>query len=171
MKSSDRILLVGMMGAGKTTVGRALARRLGYRYRDSDHHVEQRTGMTVREIFETEGEPAFRAHEKAALHEALADGGPAVVSVAGGAVLDAENRRLLRRSGLVVWLRASPATLARRVMGADHRPLLGEDPLKALTELYPGRAPLYEEVADLVVDTDERTPEEAVDQILEHVAA
>lgn len=169
MKTRERILLVGMMGAGKTTVGRALASRLGYRFVDSDHQVEGRTGQTVREIFETRGEAAFREHEKAALVEALSGPAASVVSVAGGAVLDPGSRRLLQRAGVVVWLKASPATLAGRVLDADHRPLLGDDPLQALTGLYQRRQPLYEEVADVVVDVERLTPEQVVEHVLERV--
>ena len=176
MKTHERILLVGMMGAGKTTVGRALATRLGYPYVDSDHQVESRTGQTVREIFETRGEAAFRQDEKLALSEALASDGPVVVSVAGGAVLDPDNRARLRQAGMVVWLKASPEALAKRVVGhasprTGHRPLLGDDPLTALTLLYEDRAPLYEEVADLVVDVEEATPEQAVQEVLDHLGA
>jgi shikimate kinase len=165
-----RILLVGMMGAGKTTVGTALAQRLGYPYLDSDEQVERQTGQTVREIFETRGELAFRAQEKQALAAALTSVGPVVVSVAGGAVLDADNRHRLRQAGLVVWLRASLQTLARRVgAGQGHRPLLEEDPLAALTRLYQQRRPLYAQVADVVIDVDLLTPEQVVEQVLEHV--
>src|SRR5688500_12588274 len=111
----ERVLLIGMMGAGKTTVGRALAERLGWPYLDSDEQVERNTGRTVPEIFEADGEAAFRAEEKRALAEATTSTGPVVVSVAGGAVLDPENRRRLREGGRVVWLRASVSTLAARV--------------------------------------------------------
>ena len=165
----DRILLVGMMGAGKTTVGRALATRLEYGYMDSDHQVESRTGQTVRQIFETRGEAAFREEERHALEEALAGEGPMVISVAGGAVLDPDNRKRLGHAGLVVWLEASPSVLARRVVGAGHRPLLGDDPQEALTRLYRDRVPHYEELADLVINVEERTPEQAVQEIVDHL--
>lgn len=166
---TKRILLVGMMGAGKTTVGQALARRLGYPYLDSDEQVQRQSGQTVREIFEARGEAAFRALEKQALAQAVTSPGPVVVSVAGGAVLDPDNRRRMRQAGLVVWLRARLQTLARRV-GEDlqgHRPLLGEDPLAALTRLYQQRRPLYAQVADMVIDVDLLTPEQVVEQVLE----
>jgi 3-dehydroquinate synthase len=160
------IFLVGMMGVGKTTVGRLLARRLGLSYLDSDEEVVRATGRTVPEIFEAEGEAAFRAEEKRALQASLAVGGGAVVAVAGGAVLDPENRALLRAEGTVVWLRATVETMALRVGRGDGRPLLGDDPLAALAGLYPERAPLYEELADVVVDVDDARPEEVVDKIV-----
>ena len=166
-----RVLLVGMMGSGKTTVGRILAQRLGYPHVDSDEQVRRATGKTVAEIFETSGEAAFRAHEKQALAEALSSDGPVVVSVAGGAVLDPDNRRRLRQAGLVVWLKAGMPTLAQRVVGADHRPLLDDDPLAALTRLYRDRRPLYQEVADVVVDVEGLTPEETAQKILAHLGA
>ena len=163
---AERVLLVGMMGAGKTTVGQALAHRLGAAYFDSDRQVERRTGLTVPEIFAERGEAAFRAEEREALVEAIGSEGPVVVSVAGGAVLDAENRRMVREGGTVVWLRADVETLAARVGAGAGRPLLGDDPAAALAQLYEVRRPVYAEVADVVVDVDDLTPEEAVERIL-----
>jgi len=150
----ERVLLVGMMGAGKTSVGRALGQRLGWPYLDSDEEVRRRTGRTVPELFAERGEAAFRAEESAALAAACSSTHPLVVSVAGGAVLDEGNRRLIAASGLVVWLRASLATLTQRVGDGRTRPLLGDDPGAALARLYPDRARLYEALADLVVDVD-----------------
>lgn len=170
------VLLVGMMGAGKTTVGRMLADRLDRRYVDSDEEVEAATGRTVRELFEEGGEKAFRPLESAALATAVHTGQPVVVGVAGGAVLDPANRALLRRSGTVVWLRATPETLAARIAhqvgtgsgGArrDHRPLLEHDPEGALRHLAASRRPLYEEVADLVVDVDGVSPADVVERVV-----
>ena len=162
----ERVLLIGMMGAGKSTVGRALAERLGRPYLDSDEQVERTTGRTVPEIFEADGEAAFRAEEKKALAEAATSDGPVVVSVAGGAVLDPDNRRRLRQAGTVVWLRAEVDTLAARVGSGAGRPLLSEGPEETLQRLYAERRPLYEELADVVVDVDGITPDEAVERIL-----
>jgi shikimate kinase len=162
----DRLLLVGMMGVGKTTVGRLCADRLGWRYLDSDAQVVADTGRTVPQLFVEDGEAAFRAEERRVLVEAVAAPGPVVVSVAGGAVLDESNRALLVRSGAVVWLRADPATLAARVGDGAGRPLLGDDPAAALVALERVRRPLYEEVAGSVVDVDDLTPEEAADRVL-----
>lgn len=168
---AERVLLVGMMGVGKTTVGQALAHRLGAAYFDSDRQVERRTGLTVPEIFAERGEAAFRAEEREALVEAIGSEGPVVVSVAGGAVLDAENRRMVREGGTVVWLRADVETLAARVGAGAGRPLLGDDPAAALAQLYEVRRPVYAEVADVVVDVDDLTPEEAVERILAAIGA
>lgn len=170
------VLLVGMMGAGKTTVGRLLAARLGWRYVDSDDEVEAATGRTVRQLFEEGGEPAFRPLESRALAAAIGEGGKMVVGVAGGAVLDPANRALLRRSGTVVWLRADPETLARRIVrpgtnagGPGHRPLLEHDPEGVLKRLDVERRPLYQEVADVVVDVDDVAPGAVADQVLEAI--
>src|SRR5579862_3076967 len=113
-----------MMGAGKSTTARLLAERLGWRYLDSDDEVERRAGRSIPEIWEQTGEPAFRAEESSVLSDVCRQAEPTVVSVGGGAVVDLENRATMRRAGLVVWLRAEVATLARRVGSGDGRPLL-----------------------------------------------
>ncbi|MDQ1374914.1 MAG: shikimate kinase [Actinomycetota bacterium] len=156
-----------MMGAGKTTIGRLLAERLGWPHMDSDEMIQRSTGKSVPEIFDERGEAAFRGEERRVLAEAATSDGPAVVSVAGGAVLDPENRRLLRRAGAVVWLRADPAVLAERVGSGVGRPLLGDDPAAALKRLEAERRPLYEEVADVVVDVDHLRADEVVDTIVQ----
>ncbi|MGO9028540.1 MAG: shikimate kinase [Acidimicrobiales bacterium] len=163
----DRLLLVGMMGVGKSTVGRLVAYRLGWRYLDSDAQVMADTGRTVPEIFAEAGEAAFRAEESRVLAEAVSGTDHVVVSVAGGAVLSEANRALLVRSGSVVWLRADPATLAARVGSGVGRPLLGADPVAALAALDEERRPLYESVAALVVDVDTLTPEQVADRVVD----
>ena len=162
-----RLLLVGMMGAGKTTVGRAVAAAKGWAYLDSDEEVAKATGETVPALFEHRGEAAFRAAEAEALRRAVTGGEPVVVSVAGGAVLDPANRELLGRSGTVVWLRARPETLARRVGDGFGRPLLGEDPASAIVRLEAVRRPLYQRVAQHVVDVDDLGTDQVVDRVLE----
>jgi shikimate kinase len=166
---TPRILLVGMMGAGKSTTGRLLAERLGWRYRDSDADVESSTGLTVPELFSRDGEAAFRMAEARVLAEACADPSPSIVSVAGGAVLSADNRRFIAASGIVVWLRARPETLAARVGDGVGRPLLGEDPSTALTQLLAVRTPLYAELADVILDVDDLTPAVVADRIVDAV--
>jgi len=161
----DRIVLVGMMGAGKTTIGEALARRRGWDFVDSDAQIEAGTGRTVAEIWATDGEAAFRRIESAVLASALAHERPAVVAAAGGVVLDPANRAALSRAGPVVWLRARPETMAARVGTGNHRPLLDDDPSGVLARLVVDRAALYAQVADATVDIDELAPDEIVDQV------
>ncbi len=163
---AGHLVLVGMMGSGKTTVGTRLADRLGWPFIDSDAAVEARTGRTVREIFEAEGEAAYRGLESEVLTDALAREKPAVIAAAGGAVLDPTNRVRIRAGGLVVWLRADPAVLAGRVAGADHRPLLADDPAGVLARLAEARRALYGEVADVVVEVGGRSIDEVVDEVL-----
>src|SRR5271154_1101419 len=152
---TPRILLVGMMGAGKTTTGHLLAERLGWGYRDSDADVESATGLTVPELFSRDGEAAFRRAEATVLAEACADPSPSVVSVAGGAVLSEDNRRRLASSGIVVSLRALLETLAAGLGAGAGRPLLGDVPADAVVLLNAVRAPLSSEVADVVLDVEE----------------
>ncbi|HEX2192499.1 MAG TPA: bifunctional shikimate kinase/3-dehydroquinate synthase [Acidimicrobiales bacterium] len=155
-------MLVGMMGAGKSTVGRALARRRGWDFFDSDARIEERTGRTVGEIWADQGEPVFRRLESEVLAEALSAERPAVVAAAGGVVLDPGNRARLRECEAVVWLRARPETLVPRVATSSHRPLLDSDPAGVLARLAAERAPLYAEVADVTVDVDGLPAEQVV---------
>jgi len=160
------IVLVGMMGAGKSAVGRRLARRLGWDLLDSDRQVEAMTGRTVPEIWRTDGEPAFRKLESQVLADALASTTPKVIAAAGGVVLDEGNRRLLTLHHPVVWLRAPVETLITRVRRGEGRPLLDDDPAAAMTRLEAERRPLYQEVADLVLDVDNDHPADHVTERL-----
>lgn len=169
MTVPGHIVLIGMMGAGKTTVGSRLARVLDRPFVDSDVQVEQRTARSVREIFETDGEAAYRALEAEALAEALASEEPAVIAAAGGTILDPNNRRRMKDFGTVVFLEAKPAALVSRVGGQDHRPLLGDDPAGVLAEMDEVRRHLYEETADFVVDVSSHGPDAVVHEILKLV--
>jgi shikimate kinase len=157
-----------MMGSGKTTVGRLLASRLQRPFFDSDQMVEARTGRTVREIFQSDGEAAYRPLETDALLDALCSPEPAVIAAAGGVVLSPRNRDALREhAGLVAWLRADPSLLVDRAVRGDHRPLLDGDAGVTLTRLYEERIPLYAEVADVVVDVHGLSPGQVADAVLE----
>jgi shikimate kinase len=153
MMHAGNLFLVGMMGAGKTTIGRLLARRMKRAFVDSDHEIEQRCGVSVPVIFDIEGEPGFRVREAQMIAE-LTVRERIVLATGGGAVLDAESRQRLAARGTVVYLHASPADLYERVRHDKNRPLLATaDPLARLESLYAERDPLYREVADIVVDT------------------
>lgn len=167
MTAPERVLLLGMMGAGKTTVGRALAGRTGWPYYDNDELVTRTTGRAAPDLLEAGGEDALRAAESAALGAALSLPAPLVAGVAGGVVLDPADRERLRTAeGLVVWLRARIGTLAERVGTGEGRSWLQPDPAAALAELAAVREPLYAAVADLVVDVDEASPEEVAATVL-----
>lgn len=147
------VFLVGMMGAGKTTIGRSLARVLGREFLDLDHEIEARCGVRVAHIFDIEGEEGFRRREQSVLEECSARP-DVVLATGGGAVLAAENRHCLKSRGVVVYLRATPEDLYRRVARDRSRPLLQTaDPQARIRELVVAREPLYEEVADIVFDT------------------
>lgn len=160
-----RVLLIGMMGSGKTSVGTALARVTGWPFLDNDLLVEQTTGIAARNLLSQHGERALRDAESAALTEGLRAPPPVIVDVAGGIVTRADDRRRLRGAGFVVWLRARIDTLVERVGRGEGRPWLGDDPEAALRRLHDGREPLYLEVADYVVDVDDATPEHIADVI------
>jgi shikimate kinase len=161
------LVLVGMMGAGKSTVGRIVAHRLDRPFLDSDAVIEERTGRTVREIFATAGEQAFRDLETAVLGEALASDEPSVIAAAGGVVLSPQNRSMLSEADArVVWLLADPELLLQRVRSGMHRPLLDDDPAATLQRMWDEREPLYREVADAIVSVDHRTVAEVVEAVL-----
>src|SRR5688572_17801046 len=147
------IFLVGLMGAGKTSVGRLLAKRFAKTFYDCDHEIERRTGVKIPVIFEIEGEEGFRARETAALRDLVALG-DIVLATGGGAVVRAENRKLLAANGTVVYLRASLTDLWQRTRHDRNRPLLQtQDPRSKLEQLFSERDPLYREVATVVIDT------------------
>lgn len=156
-----RVLLVGMMATGKTTVGSAVATRTGWSYLDNDVLLERATGRTAAQLLAERGETAMRRAEADVLTLLLGMPSPFVAGVAAGVVLDAGARERLRAGGHVVWLRASVATLVRRVGTASDRPWLGADPATALAAMAAEREPLYAEVADQVLDVDVLTPGQA----------
>jgi len=153
MKPAANLYLVGLMGAGKTTVGRVLARRLKLRFLDSDQEIERRCGVKIPVIFEIEGEPGFRSREASVIAE-LAELRGIVLATGGGVVGAPENRQLLAASGTVVYLHAQPDDLYERVRHDRNRPLLATaDPLARLRTLYAELDPLYRSIAYVVIDT------------------
>jgi shikimate kinase len=167
MKNPRNIFLVGLMGAGKTTVGRSLSRRLAKDFHDSDHDIEARTGVRVPVIFEIEGEAGFRRREAEALAR-LTELDNIVLATGGGAVIDPVNRANLKDRGWVVYLHARPGELVKRLGRDRSRPLLqGVNPRARLEELYQVRDPLYREVADLVMDTGRQSANALAEQLIE----
>jgi shikimate kinase len=163
----SHIVLVGMMGVGKSTVGRVLAATLDRPLFDSDEMIEERTGRTVRDIWLTDGEPAFRSLETDVLLEALAADAPSVIAAAGGVVLSETNRSILQSADAdVVWLLADIAVLVDRTRSGAHRPLLDGDPEANLRRMYTERAPLYQEVADAIVSVDNRSVNDVAKAVL-----
>ena len=161
---SPLVVLVGPMGVGKSTVGRLLAERLGVGYRDTDDDIVAAEGRTIADIFVDEGEPAFRAIEKHAVRSAVT-GHDGVLSLGGGAVLDEDTRSLLAGQR-VVYLSMDVEEAVRRTGLGVARPLLAVNPRKQWRELMEARRHLYEEVAEAVVATDGRTPEEVTEAVL-----
>ena len=149
---SAHIVLIGMMGVGKSTVGRRVAKELSRPFVDSDDEVVARTGRAVTEIFATDGEAAFRDIEAEAMADLLASPVPSVIAAAGGSVLISSTRDRLRESGTVVWMRAPVDVLVGRTSRGTHRPALANDPRATLTQMETDRVALYSEVADITVD-------------------
>ena len=170
MLNAENVFLVGPMGSGKSAVGRQLATRLDLAFVDSDAEIEARTGVDIPYIFEKEGEAGFREREREVL-DALTGRSRVLLSTGGGAVLDPANRERLRSRGCVVYLRTSVKQQFARTRRSGHRPLLSnDDPLGTLERLMLVRAPLYEEAADLVVDTDGRRVGSVVEEIMRRLA-
>jgi len=166
VKPEGSLILVGMMGAGKTTVGRLLARHLKRSFYDSDQEIERRCGVRIPVIFDIEGEAGFRARETQVITELCALDN-AVLATGGGAVLAEGNRRIVAARGIVVYLHARPPHLWQRVRHDRNRPLLATaDPQKRLEALYAERDPLYREVADLVIDTGKQSVQTLVKGLL-----
>lgn len=153
MSAKNNIYLVGMPGAGKTTVGRQLARRLQRSFVDADHEIEARTGVRIPLIFDIEGELGFRDRESKVIAE-LANESNLIVATGGGAVLRPENRAALKHGGTVVYLHATPRLLFERTRLDPNRPLLQvADPMQKIEELFAQRDPLYREVADIIINS------------------
>lgn len=164
------IALVGLMGAGKSSIGRRLATVLDLPFRDADSEVEAAAGRTISEIFETFGEEAFRDGERRVIAR-LMDEGPHVLATGGGAFVNAETRALIKARAISIWLKADLELLARRIGRKDTRPLVrGKDPLEVLTILAAERDPLYAQ-ADIIVETGDTPHTEAVEAVLRALTA
>lgn len=163
------IVLVGLMGAGKSCVGRRLAARLGVPFTDSDVEFEAAAGCTISEFFAKYGEPAFREGERKVIAR-LMEGEPRVLATGGGAFCDPETRARIKQDAISVWIRADLDLLVKRTSGRDHRPLLKTgDPREILSRLMDARYPLYAE-ADITVDTTDEPPEVTVAKVLDELA-
>lgn len=166
MKSAPNLVLIGAMGAGKSSIGKRLAERLGLRFVDADRDIELRTGASVGTIFDCEGEDGFRQRERIALAQLLSDNDQ-VIATGGGVVLDADNRHALREHSFVVWLQVDVATQLLRLARDRTRPLLQlQDREQVLQQLDATRAPLYAQTADLIFDTRGSGPAQAADKLL-----
>jgi shikimate kinase len=163
---APHLILVGLPGVGKTTIGKAVARRLGRQFLDFDQEIERRSGMEVREIFRVKGEEHFREMEFALTKELSATSGM-VLSPGGGWIAQQRSVELLRSNGRIIYLRASPEAVARRLRRVETRPLLaGRDPVVALRELYQKRRALYE-TADAVLDTERLARQQLIAKAVE----
>jgi shikimate kinase len=164
--SGPHLILVGLPGVGKTTIGRAAAKQLGRQFLDFDQEIERRAGMNVRDIFRLKGEEHFRAMEFALTEELSAKSGM-VLSPGGGWITQNRSVELLRSAGRIIYLRASPEAVARRLRRVETRPLLaGRDPVVALRELYEKRRALYE-TADTVLDTEKLARQQLIAKVVE----
>jgi len=173
---SGHVVLIGLSGSGKSSVGRRIAAMLGRPFRDADDQIEQRSGRTVRDIFALDGEPAFREIEAEVMADLLSSPDASVIAAGGGAVVTESTRKLLREPDVfVVWLTADPEFLASRTGKKAHRPLLDDDPAAALARLLAERRAWYEEVADVTYDVQPAhraaSKPEAKDNIAKTIAA
>ncbi|WP_286714914.1 shikimate kinase AroK [Marinobacter sp. tcs-11] len=169
MSLPKRVVLVGPMGAGKSTIGRLLARELGYRFLDSDRIIEERCGANIPWIFDVEGEDGFRQRETAMLDELSNEVGT-VLATGGGAVMRAENHGLLKKNAVVVYLKTSIDQQVERTRKDRNRPLLqNDDPEGVLRRLFAIRDPLYTELADIVMFTDRKSPRLVVRQLVNRI--
>jgi shikimate kinase len=160
------VALIGLMGAGKTAIGKRLAARLGLPFKDADEEIERAAGCTVAEFFERYGEAEFRAGERRVIAR-LVEGPPHILSTGGGAYMDAETRDVLHRKAITIWLRAELDVLYDRVKRRGHRPLLRQgDAREILARLMAQRYPVYAE-ADLVVDSTAQPPDVTADHVAE----
>lgn len=167
MAINQNIFLIGLMGAGKTTIGRQIASELSLEFFDSDHEIEKRTGVTITHIFDIEGEDGFRKRETTVLSE-LTEKKGIVLATGGGAILKPENRQFLMSRGTTIYLYANVDTLFERTSKDRNRPLLQtENPKEKLEELFNIRDPLYRETADIIIDTGKDNVRLALKEILE----
>ena len=169
MSLPKRVVLIGPMGAGKSTIGRLLARELGYRFLDSDRIIEERCGANIPWIFDVEGEDGFRQRETSMLEELSNEVGT-VLATGGGAVMRAENHGLLKKNAVVVYLKTSIDQQVERTRKDRNRPLLqNDDPEGVLRRLFAIRDPLYTELADIVMFTDRKSPRLVVRQLVNRI--
>ncbi|HYI65753.1 MAG TPA: shikimate kinase [Candidatus Limnocylindrales bacterium] len=166
-----RVLLIGMMGSGKSTIGRLLSTAMGWPYVDNDELVRRSHGATARQILAERGEAEMRGAESDALARAVREPAPSIIGVAGGTIIEPENRELLRAGGVVVWFRADAAALESRAMGADHRPWLDSGGPRWIRETVRERDPLYASVADVAIDTGTEPAEDSAAELLEWLAS
>lgn len=166
MSMAERVVLVGMMGAGKSTVGASLSKLTGWPYIDNDQIVEQMVGMPTRDLQQQRGVEAMRTAESAAAIQVLTMPAPLIAGVAAGIVLDPAVSEQVHDGAFVVFLRARIETLAKRVEGT-YRPWLGDDPEATLRKLYVGREPLYDKLAHLIIDVDDTSPDADAQRILD----
>jgi len=160
-----RVILIGMMGSGKSTIGRLLSEATGWPYVDNDELVLRAHGATPRQLLAERGETAMRAAESSALALGLEVPEPAIIGAAAGTILEEGDRDRMRDGGIVVWLRAAPSVLAERAAGSEHRPWLEGDAESWMRDTVADRDPLYASAADITLDTTSDPPDESVQEL------